>query len=66
MTAHWRPVFTILDRELRPAGLYQEDRWDGRNGLGFVVQNGVYVAELLVEYADGSRERHLRKVAVVR
>ncbi|MBU8869431.1 MAG: DUF11 domain-containing protein, partial [Gemmatimonadales bacterium] len=66
MTAHWRPVFTILDRELRPAGLYQNDCWDGRNGLGVIVQNGVYVAEIVVEYEDGSRERHLRKVAVLR
>lgn len=66
MTAHWRPVATVLDRERRVAGLYQDDRWDGLNGEGVPVQNGVYVAELVVEFADGTRERHLRKVAVLR
>jgi len=28
--------------------------------------NGVYVVELTVDFADGSHERLLRKVAVVR
>jgi hypothetical protein len=31
-----------------------------------VVRNGVYVAELSVAYDDGTHERLLRKVAVVR
>jgi uncharacterized repeat protein (TIGR01451 family) len=66
MTAHWRPIATIVDQELRSAGLYQDDRWDGLNGHGVPVQSGVYVAELVVEYPDGTRERHLRKVAVLR
>jgi hypothetical protein len=42
------------------------DRWDGRNGAGSIVLNGVYLAELVVQFDDGSSRRLLRKVAVVR
>ena len=66
LTAHARPVVSLIDNESRDAGLYQQDTWDGRNGRGVVVQNGVYIAELVAIYADGSKVRHLRKVAVVR
>ncbi len=59
-------VCTLLDGALKPAGLQQDDRWDGKNGRGTAVQNGVYLAELQVTYADGDRERLLRKVAVLR
>jgi hypothetical protein len=59
-------VTTLIDGELRPAGLHQGDRWNGRNGNGSSVTNGVYLAELEVAYTDGSSARHLRKVAVVR
>jgi len=58
-------VGTLLAGEQREADIYQ-DQWDGRNGRGEVVHNGVYLAELVVEYTDGGRERLLRKVAVVR
>ena len=66
LTAHARPVQTLISDEFRPAGLYQEDKWDGRNGNGVVIQNGVYVAELTVVYQDGTKERQMRKVAIVR
>jgi hypothetical protein len=66
LTGHWQPVATLLTDEWRPAGLHQVDQWDGRNGRGVTVQNGVYVAELVVQYENGTRVRHLRKVAVVR
>jgi hypothetical protein len=59
-------VTTIRGGDARPAGLYQDDVWDGRNGKGTAVQNGVYIAELRVSYAGGGSERLLRKVAVVR
>jgi hypothetical protein len=59
-------VISLIENESRPAGLYQADTWDGRNGRGQLVQNGVYIAELVAVYPDGSQERHLRKVAVVR
>jgi len=36
------------------------------HGARAVVRNGVYIAELTVAYADGSRDRVRRKVAVVR
>ena len=59
-------VRILLDGVSRPAGLYQTDLWDGRNGRGDVVRNGVYVADLTVRYDDGSQEHVVRKVAVVR
>lgn len=59
-------VSTLLDEVLRPAGLQQEDRWDGSNERGTLVQNGVYLAELRVHYEGGGEERLLRKVAVLR
>jgi hypothetical protein len=59
-------VRTLLEHVAFGAGLRQTDQWDGRNGQGQVVMNGVYVAELLVEPDGGPAERVLRKVAVVR
>lgn len=66
MTPHGELVATILDNEHRPAGFYQDDLWQGYNGNGSPVHNGVYLAELVVRYSDGTNERILRKVAVVR
>jgi len=60
------PVITLLDGVSRDAGMHEQDQWDGRNGAGRPVRNGAYVAELVIQYDDGSRERALRKVAVVR
>jgi hypothetical protein len=65
-TALGERVITILNREARSPGLHQADRWDGRNGRGDGVVNGVYVAELVVQFQDGSSERILRKLAVAR
>ena len=65
-TSRGEPVATLLKDHALTAGLNQELDWDGRNGNGQVVRNGVYLAELNVEYDDGSHERLLRKVAVVR
>ena len=66
----WTPqgdlVSTLLDGAQRGAGLHQDTGWDGRNGKGHVVVNGAYLAEIVVAYDDGSNERILRKVAVVR
>ncbi len=66
MTPHGELVTTILQNEFRAAGFYQDDLWLGYNGNGSPVHNGVYLAELIVKYNDGSQERILRKVAVVR
>jgi hypothetical protein len=66
----WTPrgerVASLLESTPRARGLYQNDTWDGRNGRGAVVANGVYVAELVVQLDGGPTERLLRKVAVVR
>jgi len=59
-------VATLVADGARPAGMNQTDLWDGRNGQGSVVRNGVYVAELSVNFADGTRDHVRRKVAVVR
>lgn len=58
-------VITLINAEKRSAGLHQDDRWDGVNGAGHGVMNGVYIAELTVQYADGTSTRLVRKVAVV-
>ena len=59
-------VSTLLQGELRDAGMHQTEIWRGRNQRNRLVTNGVYVAELVVVYASGRTERVLRKVAVVR
>jgi len=59
-------VVHVLDAAPRPAGMQSSDHWDGRNGAGLVVRNGVYVAELIATYDDGKSDRSLRKIAVVR
>jgi hypothetical protein len=66
----WTPrgerVASLLDGVTRAAGLHQDDAWDGRNGSGRTVANGVYLAELVVDLDGGGSHRLLRKVAVVR
>jgi hypothetical protein len=66
MTLRGQSVAAVLNNVARGPGLYQSDQWDGRNGHGDLVWNGVYAAELLVQYDDGRSERLLRKVAVLR
>jgi hypothetical protein len=66
LTARGETVVELLDEAWRGPGLHQDDAWDGRNGRGATVRNGVYVAELVARFADGSVERIRRKVAVVR
>jgi len=65
----WTPrgdeVRTLIDED-RPAGMYQSDLWDGRNGSGVSVVNGVYVAELEVRFDGGKSRRLLRKIGVRR
>jgi len=59
-------VKTLLDGVPLGAGLHQDTTWDGRNGRGTTVLNGVYLAEIAVSFDDGGSERILRKIAVVR
>lgn len=66
MTARGEPVATLLDGVPRSAGQQLGDHWDGRNGRGGVVVNGVYVAELDIRFDDGQQRRLRRKLAVVR
>lgn len=65
-TARGERVATLLDGASRAQGLHQDDAWDGRNGRGDVVTNGVYLAEIVVKLEGGESRRLLRKVAVVR
>lgn len=66
----WTPrgdeVVRLVDDEEMKAGLHQHLEWDGRNGRGDIVYNGVYLVECNVRFTDGSRERLLHKLAVVR
>jgi len=66
LTARGEPVARLLDGAARGAGMQSIDSWDGRNGQGQVVYNGVYVAELEVRFDDGVVRQLRRKVAVVR
>ncbi len=59
-------VITLLDGDDLPAGLVTSAVWDGRNGKGRTVRNGVYLAVLNVRYADGRTQEERRTVAVVR
>ncbi|MBN2170014.1 MAG: DUF11 domain-containing protein, partial [Candidatus Krumholzibacteriota bacterium] len=65
-TARGEVVRTLIDGAIQDPGLHQETTWDGRNGRGKVVANGVYLAELRVRFADGAEERLFHKVAVLR
>jgi hypothetical protein len=65
-TSRGERVVRLLDNASLGSGLHQALAWDGRNGKGLVVTNGVYVAELVARLDDGTRERLLRKVMVVR
>ena len=65
-TARGERVVTIVDGAAHPAGLQQGDVWDGRNGAGTTVVNGAYLATLEVRYDDGTSDRVIRTVGVVR
>ncbi len=58
------PVRTIVDNESFAAGLHQELSWDGKNGNGNMVLNGVYYLVLKVS-AGGRDYTFKRKVALV-
>jgi hypothetical protein len=66
LTLRGEPVVTLMHAASLPAGLHQDRIWNGKNGTGVGVTNGVYIAELVVQFVDGSRERVFRKVGVVR
>ena len=51
---------TLIDNQTLQAGL-QRVSWDGRNGMGAYVLNGIYYAQLIV---DGPK--YMLKIAVVR
>jgi hypothetical protein len=58
-------VAQIADRSSISSGLHEEAiTWDGRNGRGVVVVNGTYIIKAEIEYADGTKESKIWKVAV--
>ncbi|MDI6735101.1 MAG: hypothetical protein QME42_02745 [bacterium] len=59
-------VITLLEDSFKSSGMHQEDRWDGRNGVGDVVLNGVYFCQIKVNYLAGGSDKKVRKIAVVR
>jgi hypothetical protein len=60
------PVATLVDNKTEDAGLHQSVRWDGKNGDGDVVANGVYYLVLDVREDGGKTFTMKRKVGVVR
>ncbi len=60
------PVATLVENKTQDAGLHQDIRWDGRNGDGDVVANGVYYLVLDVREDGGKTFTMKRKVGVVR
>jgi len=58
-------VITLLDNASRNGGLYQDVWWDGRNGRGDMVINGVYFL-VIREKINGREYEFRRKVSVVR
>jgi hypothetical protein len=64
-TVMGRLVKTLIDNESRSAGLHQDVYWDGRNGIGEPVLNGVYYL-VLETRINGGELTYRRKVSVVR
>lgn len=58
-------VLNFITDEQQGVGFYRKD-WDGKNGQGLLVQNGVYLCRLWLRYTDGTQELITRKIAVVR
>ncbi len=64
-TVTGRLVRTLIESEHRHEGLHQDVTWDGRNGRGNPVLNGVYL--LVIETSIGGRQDVMkRKVSVLR
>ena len=59
-------VATLFEDKSVQTGLHQDIAWDGRNGEGNVVNNGVYYLVLRVKGADGHVTTVKRKAGVVR
>jgi hypothetical protein len=67
-TVSGRIVKTIKEGEyLSGPHLYEREfTWDGRNGYGEIVVNGIYVIKVIRAYTDGSRETRIEKIGVLR
>ncbi|MEW6097461.1 MAG: hypothetical protein AB1567_13220 [bacterium] len=59
-------VITLLDSNFKSKGMHHEERWDGRNGTGEIVLNGVYFCQIKVNYITGASDKKIRKIAVIR
>ncbi|UCG50489.1 MAG: hypothetical protein JSW58_09755, partial [Candidatus Latescibacterota bacterium] len=60
------PVITLLENKRQNPGLYQDVKWDGKNGDGDVVNNGVYYLVLEIRGDNGQGVTLKRKVGVIR
>ena len=61
-----KPVKTLLNSAPFQPGLHQTVKWDGKNGDGDVVNNGVYYMVLEVNETGGQNIEQKRKVGVIR
>ncbi len=60
-------VIVLADRKYVDGGRVYENAlsWDGKNGRGMTVVNGVYIIKVKIQYSDGSGSKQtLYKVAV--
>ncbi len=64
-TMDGRCVATLLDNQPRSRGLHQDVVWDGRNGRGEKVINGVYFL-VIRERIDNREYQFKRKISLVR
>lgn len=60
------PVRTLLENQARAPGFYEDVIWDGRNGDGHTVNNGVYYLRLEIRGVSGKKTALMRKVGVIR
>jgi hypothetical protein len=66
LTLWGAPVATLVDNQSLDPGLYQNVVWDGRNGDGDTVNNGVYYLVLEINGSNGTHKTLKRKVGVIR
>ena len=60
------PVRKLMNEYVAQSGLHQNIEWDGRNGDGNIVNNGVYYLVLDIRGGNGVSRVFKRKVAVRR
>ncbi|KAA3636415.1 MAG: T9SS C-terminal target domain-containing protein [Calditrichaeota bacterium] len=61
-----KSVLTLVDDEYRSAGVYNSDKWYGKNAEDLPVVAGTYFCRITVRYDSQKEESELRKISVIR